>query len=42
MSEIGMLKTHFDQIEDELLTLFRRLSTAGHPLHKGTPREIFI
>jgi len=37
-----MLKTHFNQIEDELLTVSRRLIAAGHSLHKGTPREIFI
>ena len=37
-----MLRTHFDQIEDELLNVAHRPSTAGHSLHKGTPRESFI
>lgn len=37
-----MLKTHFDQIEGELLNISRRPASTGHSLHKGTPREAFI
>ena len=37
-----MLLTHFNQIEDELLTAAHRPSSSGHSLHKGTPRESFV
>jgi hypothetical protein len=37
-----MLLTHFNQIEDELLTVAQRPSSSGHSLHKGTPRESFV
>src|SRR5437763_161337 len=37
-----MLKTHFDIVEKSLLATGQIVATAGHPLHKGTPREAFI
>jgi hypothetical protein len=37
-----MLQAHFDELERLLLARARVPAHAGHPLHKGTPREVFI
>ena len=37
-----MLKTHLDALENTLLATSRIPASAGHNLHKGTPRESFI
>ena len=37
-----MLKAHLDAIEDRLIATSRIPANAGHPLHRGTPRESFI
>lgn len=37
-----MLKTHIDAREATLLAISQVPAGAGHPLHKGTPREAFI
>jgi hypothetical protein len=37
-----MLKTHLDAVEDQLIATSRIPANAGHPLHRGTPRESFI
>ena len=37
-----MLKAHIDAVEAKLLVTSRIPANAGHPLHKGTPREAFI
>lgn len=37
-----MIQSHFAAVERSILELARIQSTAGHPLHKGTPREIFV
>lgn len=37
-----MLKAHIDAVENKLLADSKVQANAGHPLHKGTPREIFI
>jgi hypothetical protein len=37
-----MLKAHFDVVEKSLLATGQIAAGAGHPLHKGTPREAFI
>jgi len=37
-----MLKSHIDAKEDALVVISRIPANAGHPLHKGTPREAFI
>ncbi len=37
-----MLKTHFDVVERSLIATGNIVAGAGHPLHKGTPREAFI
>lgn len=37
-----MLKTHLDALENSLLATSRIPASAGHNLHKGTPRETFI
>jgi hypothetical protein len=37
-----MLKTHFDTMEKVLLATSTIVRAAGHDLHKGTPREMFI
>jgi hypothetical protein len=37
-----MLKSHFSAVENQLLAISRIPANAGHPLHKGTPREAFI
>jgi hypothetical protein len=37
-----MLKRHVDTVERHLLSISRIPANAGHPLHKGTPREAFI
>lgn len=37
-----MLKSHFDVVEEYLLTLKKIGDNTGHPLHKGSPREAFI
>lgn len=38
----SVLLNHIDSIENKLLAEFNATTAAGHPLHKGTPREIFI
>lgn len=38
----GMLKSHFQAIENHLLSLSQIPANTGHPLHKGTPREAFL
>lgn len=37
-----MLKSHFDVVEKSLLASSQIVVNAGHPLHKGMPREAFI
>ena|SRR5437773_6319177 len=37
-----MLKTHFDVVERSLLATGQIAAAAGHPLHKGIPREAFV
>lgn len=37
-----MLKAHMDAKENELVASSRVAANAGHSIHKGTPREIFI
>jgi hypothetical protein len=37
-----MLKTHIDAVEGTLLAISKIPASAGHSLHKGTPREAFI
>ena len=37
-----MLKYHIDGIEKTLINESERLAATGHPIHKGTPKEIFI
>lgn len=37
-----MLVEHINAIEEHLLAISRIPANAGHPLHKGTPREAFI
>lgn len=37
-----MLKSHLEAIEATLLAKSRIPAGAGHPLHKGTPREVFV
>ncbi|MCP4156562.1 MAG: hypothetical protein GY757_53100 [bacterium] len=37
-----MLKNHMDAKEKTLVALSKEQAHAGHSLHKGTPREIFI
>ncbi len=37
-----VLKGHIDAVEAHLLAISRIPVNAGHPLHKGTPREAFI
>ena len=37
-----MLKSHIDTMENHLLAISQIPANAGHPLHKGTPREAFI
>src|SRR5439155_24918965 len=37
-----MLKTHFDVVEKSLIATGKVVAGAGHPLHKGIPREAFI
>ena len=37
-----MLKTHFDLVEKMLLATSEVVTTAGHNLHKGLPREAFV
>ena len=37
-----MLKAHLDAVEQHLLTISRIPANAGHTLHRGTPREVFI
>jgi hypothetical protein len=37
-----MLQAHFDELERSLLARARVPGHAGHTLHKGTPREMFI
>lgn len=37
-----MLRRHFDYIERLLLAQSRVVADAGHPIHKGAPREYFI
>ncbi len=37
-----MLLAHFDAIEKRLVAQSGEQDAAGHPLHKGTPREVFI
>jgi len=37
-----MLTAHMNAVEDHLLAIAQIPANAGHPLHKGTPREAFI
>lgn len=37
-----VLLDHLNRVEDKLLAEFNISQTAGHPVNKGTPREIFI
>lgn len=37
-----MLKSHMEAKENALIAISRIPANAGHPLHKGTPREAFI
>ena len=37
-----MIQNHFAAVENSILELAKIQNTAGHSLHKGTPREIFI
>lgn len=37
-----MLKNHMDAVEDVLVALSKIQINAGHSIHKGTPRELFI
>jgi hypothetical protein len=37
-----MLKSHLDAVERQLLQTSQIPANAGHPLHRGTPRESFI
>ena len=37
-----MLQTILDCIEKDLIQESTKLNAAGHPVHKGTAREIFI
>jgi len=37
-----MLKAHFNACEKSILALSDIAQNTGHPIHKGTPREIFI
>jgi hypothetical protein len=37
-----MLKSHFDAIENHLVSISQIPANSGHNLHKGTPREAFI
>jgi hypothetical protein len=37
-----MLRTHFDRTEEKILAQSRIPASAGHTLHRGTPRELFI
>lgn len=37
-----MLKDHMDAVENVLVALTQIQANAGHPIHKGTPRELFI
>ena len=38
----GMLESHMNAIEEKLVSIARIPANAGHPLHRGTPREAFI
>ena len=37
-----MLADHLNEKENELLAKYSTVSGAGHALHKGTPREVFV
>jgi hypothetical protein len=37
-----MLQSHFAAVERSILEMARIQNVAGHSLHKGTPREIFV
>jgi hypothetical protein len=37
-----MLKTHIDAVENSLMAIYQIPASAGHTLHRGTPREAFI
>jgi hypothetical protein len=37
-----LLKTHLDAVENQLLATSKIPASAGHTLHRGTPRETFI
>jgi hypothetical protein len=37
-----MLKSHFDAIENHLVSISQIPANSGHTLHKGTPREAFV
>lgn len=39
---MSMLKAHIDAIEDHLISLSHIPGNAGHTIHRGTPREVFI
>jgi hypothetical protein len=39
---MSLLKSHIDAVERSLLATSQIPANAGHPLHKGTPRETFI
>ena len=37
-----MLKSHMEAVENSLASIYQVPSNAGHPLHRGSPREAFI
>jgi len=39
---MGLLQSHLDAVESQLLATSQIPANSGHPLHKGTPRETFI
>ncbi|MDR1090170.1 MAG: hypothetical protein LBL79_03765 [Prevotella sp.] len=39
---MGLLKSHMDAIENQLIATSQIPANAGHTLHRGTPRESFI
>ena len=39
---MGLLKSHLDAVETQLLATSQVPANSGHSLHKGTPREAFI
>lgn len=41
-SESNLLRNHFNANENSLISISKIPANSGHPLHKGTPREVFI